>query len=152
MSGCRAWRVVTARGAEGKVREGGRGERGRSNEDAPSRLFSVKTSKCLSRTTIELTVCARKGARVSSRASRVRQARSATHKVSSRDAPRLADDGVDGHVEPVVVLDGEAKDGDGAVLQLRRERWVLQKRGQRKVLALRSSLVSNSTSFCSTTE
>lgn len=51
----------------------------------------------------------------------------------------------------MVVLDGETKDGNGAVLQLRRERWVLQKRGERKVLALRSGLVSGSTSFCSTT-
>lgn len=76
--------------------------------DALFRLFAVKTSKRLSRTIIELTVCVCE----SLVSVHYKHARSTTYEVAARNLIGLADDSVNRRVKAVVVFHGKAEDGD----------------------------------------
>jgi len=100
----------------------------------------VKTSRLDSLTHTGLTVCVRCDVGMSAVFSpRRMEEKEEAHVVRPLDALCRADLGRHGRVEAVVVGGSEAEHGEGAVLELRRERLVLEQRGDRKVLALLST-------------
>jgi hypothetical protein len=124
----------------------GEGRQGKSGGNAPSRLLDVKTSKRLSRTIIELTVCAewqlglillRLLPPSPPPLPGLHERWKETHIVSSRNVLRLSHDARHGRMKAVIICWCEAEDGNSAVLEGRGEGGVLKEGWEGEVLPLR---------------